>query len=137
MITSVALLTAMWMVGPQPWDGTWTYDKPQYVATAPVLPQPAHHSTTLPPVEYDHPYSGKLYVSAENTREGVLTACGFRASDKRIIFGCAKVIGFYVPGGPQLKEGMIVLAERKWVEQTTDYDDLVRHEIGHCNGWRH
>jgi hypothetical protein len=91
MITSVALLTAMWMVGPQPWDGTWSYDKPQ-----------VQRSAVLPPVKFDHPYSGKLYISAENSRETILTACGFPASDIkwRIVFGCAKVIGYYIPGGP-------------------------------------
>jgi hypothetical protein len=29
------------------------------------------------------------------------------------------------------------LAERTLIEQITKYDHLKRHEIGHCNGWRH
>jgi hypothetical protein len=32
---------------------------------------------------------------------------------------------------------MILLAKRELVEQYYDYDETIRHEQSHCNGWRH
>jgi hypothetical protein len=126
----LVMLTSTWLAtvqGPQPWDGTWSYDKPQIIAVMPKAPR----RNLAPPAEFDHPYDGNVIISAENTPETILTACGFPANDRRIILGCAIEIG-------KRNECNIYLVQRKWIEQSgDDYDEIIRHEIGHCNGWRH
>lgn len=83
---------------------------------------PAHGSyrATIPPPQYDRPFRGQVVVHRRH-HYGALVACskrGLRSSD-----GCA------------------------WVERgvcnivvSTDHPadvqaSVVRHEIGHCNGW--
>jgi hypothetical protein len=34
-------------------------------------------------------------------------------------------------------ECMILLAKRELIKGVHDYDEVIRHEQGHCNGWRH
>jgi hypothetical protein len=124
------ILAVWWsLTTPNPWDGKWL-ERPAIV-----------RSHVLPPAEYDHPFRGKLYISAENLPETIITAYGFPASDvgKRIVFGCARPPYWYVAGIGMMKanECTILLAKRELIEQYQSYDDTIRHEITHCSGWRH
>lgn len=84
----------------------------------------------LPPPQYDAPYTGALqieYVERGETHKrcfaagmpfGYIHACAFRSPDGsfcRIVFPKEDPAGFM----------------KKWDER------LMRHELGHCNGWRH
>jgi hypothetical protein len=80
----------------------------------------------LPPVEYDHPYKGKLTVETVATRaqlQGVCAAaqawslaCAFPSAD----FSSCRIV---------IVDDKIIREMGWWREA------IMRHEIGHCNGW--
>jgi hypothetical protein len=97
--------------------------------------------TLEPPPQYDFPFKGKLYLSAENDLEAMALVCGIPRS-RRPVHGCAQIQGWlFGPSGmgaPKWGECIIFIAKRKLVEDFFgDYDMVIRHERAHCNGWRH
>jgi hypothetical protein len=100
---------------------------------------PKQHLPILPPPEWDYPFPGKLYISAENDFAQMIVGCNFPPETTRMIHGCAAVPGTYARGIGFIRgnECMILLAKRELVEQYYDYDETIRHEIAHCHGWRH
>lgn len=70
----------------------------------------------LPPREYDHPYYGKLDVQ-------IVTASRARELCPR--FGVACV----VEQSPSLCIIVVNGEYARWLAR------IVRHEVGHCNGW--
>jgi hypothetical protein len=75
-----------------------------------------------PPEEYDHPYEGKLLISRENEQETMRLVCS-RTSGRPVV-ACAMNWG---------GECVIKLARER--DMTVSLDVVLRHEIGHCNGW--
>ena len=78
----------------------------------------------LPPVEYDHEYDGDLTLSIVNTLEELYALCGTRTP---FMLACSYInqkscLVIMVNDGIMRRKG--------W---TTGL--LLRHEIGHCNGW--
>jgi hypothetical protein len=81
----------------------------------------------LPPVEYDHPYPGKLTIYRVKTqdevrffcmpfRSGPAYACNLRWED----IACT----------------IYIAADEVLAEVGLTYEITLRHEIGHCNGWK-
>jgi hypothetical protein len=70
----------------------------------------------LPPAEYDRPYRGTLSVIRLDTRAEVTARCGWGA------IACAREDRGYC-------EVIMFRDETR--------ESVLRHEIGHCNGWRH
>ena len=95
-------------------------------ALAGVLLASSAHAATLPPLEYDHPYAGRLDVivaeNAEQIRIGCPTtgggslglACALRYEDHCTI---------------------VRRPEADIVRAGYTLNEVTRHEIGHCNGW--
>jgi hypothetical protein len=56
-----------------------------------------------------------------------------------MIHGCAAVPGTYSRGVGFMRanECTVLLVKRQLVEQYFDYEETIRHEVAHCNGWRH
>jgi hypothetical protein len=82
-----------------------------------------------PPSHYDHEYAGKLFISAENDLPVLERACGLKT------MGCSQAPGTH---GLALDECLILLPKREDLAKTgVSMEDLKRHEIAHCNGWRH
>jgi len=80
----------------------------------------------LPPPQYH--YSGGLVV-IERPAQTVMQIChlmGLRAPGR--IYGCM------VPG---LMACMIVVPKVDAATTQQIHDDVVRHELAHCAGWRH
>lgn len=82
---------------------------------------------TLPPPEYDHHYEGHLILKVVNDHLELLILCG--QEKKPATLACAR---------------RAVDGERCWVFMLSDElikqrgytpEILMRHEIGHCNGW--
>ena len=78
----------------------------------------------LPPPEYDYPYTGKLLLRRVDTLEELFLSCPNLPS---YILGCAykrpdSCVVFMI-ADPFIKA-------RGWTAKI-----LLRHEIGHCNGW--
>jgi hypothetical protein len=83
-----------------------------------------YSSPILPPVEFDKPYAGKLMIRRVDSKEEVQRVCQL----SRPTVGCAVK--------PVVDMCIIVIADdaaiaaRGWT-----YEIVLRHEIGHCNGW--
>jgi hypothetical protein len=81
----------------------------------------------LPPPEFDHPYVGKIKVIRDSAWS---LPCRPRSLSSRL--GCA-----YPPDETD-EECVIYLAERGEIEEAGYTENAVwRHEIAHCNGWKH
>lgn len=81
----------------------------------------------LPPAEFDHAYAGSLTV-IERAIGDVHAACFGKLGAPRI-FACAF---------PLAERCVIMLPKvEEFVVSQQQQDRLRRHEIGHCNGWRH
>jgi hypothetical protein len=86
----------------------------------------------LPPKQFDHPYDGKLTVIDLNKRD------------------LREKCRFVKPGAKTLActsgEKMFAGERHCWIWMMTatdldregwDYDMVMRHEVAHCNGWKH
>jgi hypothetical protein len=123
-------------------ESTWPHDHPinktytpqqppaqniTIVPMKPVLPPPSpppRQSKIFPPEEYDHYYEGDLTIRIVPTIEALRDVCG---SFYPRMLACAirypkNCVIYMVEDEVMRKEG--------W---TTGL--LLRHEIGHCNGW--
>jgi hypothetical protein len=77
----------------------------------------------LPPVEYDRPYDGTLTVLGAGNQEQTQAACGW----PRPVLACSYHSG---------RECTIIHAREDYIVQfKTTLNIVMRHEIGHCNGW--
>jgi hypothetical protein len=96
---------------------------PNYAITPPPKPKP----TILPPVEFDYPYTGKhLTIETVATREELKPICG-NAFTKWTL-ACA-----FSYGNTFCR---IVIVEESIIKAYGWTKELVmRHEMGHCNGW--
>jgi hypothetical protein len=86
--------------------------------------------TILPPLEYDYPYPGTLTIE-RGTKEYVVEQC-------RGISPTACTKRSYNAGGTvALQQCRIIIANDDilMLAQPWSYYTLLRHEIGHCNGW--
>jgi hypothetical protein len=91
-----------------------------------VVPTPKPKYLILPPVEFDHPYAGKLTVETVATREELSEICGKAFTQWTL--GCA-----FRHGNNGCR---IVLADESIIKARGWTVALImRHEIGHCNGW--
>src|SRR5262245_40874092 len=89
----------------------------------------------LPPLEYDHPYKGELIIIDNVKRETLQENCGpiYRnAPSTGFLPGCAHVYS---------NKCVVLIAEQRTITSLAlihpswSYDHILRHEIGHCNGW--
>jgi len=86
------------------------------------IPTPTHK--IFPPVEYDHLYDGDLTIKMVDTLEELHEICEITdpkllACSRRNEWSCVIIM---------VKDE--IMRQRNW---TTGM--LLRHEIGHCNGW--
>jgi hypothetical protein len=81
----------------------------------------------LPPLEYDHPFDGEIII----VRTEAEYTPGFwkcRMSHPTPV-GCARV------GGRNGKCVMYIADDATLQRYGEEYDLVLRHETGHCNGW--
>jgi hypothetical protein len=143
MNTTTALV-ATWLAGTS-WNGQWLeppnppVPNPTSIQGPPIPPSIEANSLSIkPPPEFDYPFPGKLYISAENDFAQMIVGCQWTLP-YRDIHGCARPPGWYTPGIGVMKQNecMILLVKRELMAQTYDYDMVIRHETAHCLGWRH
>lgn len=110
--------------------GTLMKPTPHAVPIPPAIPPglappPKQKYLILPPVEFDRPYTGKLTVETVATREELKPICG--SVFTQFTLACA----FRRPDSCRIVivEESIIKAYR-WTREL-----VMRHEIGHCNGW--
>jgi len=91
---------------------------------APAPPPPQTRYPILPPPEYDRPYNGDLTIRIVPTFEALRAACNVYNPK---MLACAR---------HNAKSCIIYLVEDEVMrERGWNTGLLLRHEIGHCNGW--
>jgi len=83
----------------------------------------------LPPPEYDRPYTGRLTVDTVPTQRALAEICPQAAARAPNIIGCA----FRSHDGSHCR--VVLVAEAVIVALGATRAKILRHEIGHCNGW--
>ena len=78
---------------------------------------------TLPPLEFDHPYVGALAVTRPRSPAELLVVCG----------GAGHGVGCAFPSPDS--SHVVILADEGLAAAGLDPRIVMRHEIGHCNGW--
>jgi hypothetical protein len=104
--------------------GSWAvYSQP----AIPPLPAPAPAKTypILPPIEFDHYYEGDLTINMVNTQEELFAACGMEPN--RFLLACST----------HTRTACLITMVKDEVMRSKGWTTglLLRHEIGHCNGW--
>jgi hypothetical protein len=79
----------------------------------------------LPPAEFDHPYPGKVKIEFVKSLEDVKAACGGRPN----VSACQH--------GDRPGCEITMLDHDVARALGHDPDKILRHEVGHCNGWKH
>ena len=92
----------------------------------------------LPPKEFDHEYTGALTIFKDLKSEDLPAGCQKAVAEMKRpdllpeALACSTANHF----GPDTCAiwivGKDIIEYEGW-----DYDIIMRHEIGHCNGWRH
>jgi hypothetical protein len=80
----------------------------------------------LPPEHYDHPYNGELEIVRHETLADIQAACPTIAAP----LACAKVLS-------ASKCEIHLPPDYMYPRYSVTADVIMRHEIGHCNGWKH
>jgi hypothetical protein len=87
----------------------------------------------LPPPEYDHPYEGQVFVLVVDSQADVRDKCvSTRLQDVALACGGKATL----KADPSITICQIVIANKEILEaHGYTYEAVMRHEIGHCNGW--
>ena len=79
----------------------------------------------IPPVEFDHPYTGKLTIERSSSQEYIRSKCGPTTFPYHL--GCAWAM---VGRCHILMADDATIREHNWTPEI-----VLRHERGHCNFW--
>lgn len=83
-----------------------------------MAPRP---SPFMPPKKFDHPFKGKVYIHYQGLTRIILASLGGWA---------------YTPiPPPGAKECHMFIPKTGWYVNEEGQKALIRHEMGHCNGW--
>lgn len=81
------------------------------------------YAVAMPPAEYDRPYEGTLEIVYADPKE-IASLCG--------LTGIVKACAMTSPGHCRI---IFPIDTGLYPYKALGY--LMRHEIAHCNGWRH
>ena len=108
---------------------------PWVSATRPLMSEksaqmPCSSKNFLPPPQFDRPYEGELKI-VRGTQADLRAACpsSFKLGNHAI--GCMQL---HLQGMPCI---IYILNDIGLQAIGWDYDIVLRHERGHCNGWKH
>jgi len=95
----------------------------------------------LPPAEYDHPYQGRLRIIYLDTPQSVDRMCRLVAlrgfitpPGHKTYLGCA-IRSDLVKLDPNADCVIFIMENISHLRDNQTLNGLMRHEIGHCNGW--
>jgi len=115
---SLALIRAAGAVEWQKPGPDWPFHPKAPEVKAPEVKAPAPR-WLLPPPQYDHPFDGELIIVTAPDLDTLRMACRW---DVR---GCAQLYG---------RSCTVIMPPETWGDRQ-DREEVLRHEIGHCNGW--
>ena len=81
----------------------------------------------LTPIEFDHPFAGTVKIEIVATRNDLKTFCSI-AFIAGLTLACSRRHG-------DVLCHIVIVDERIIKEQGWTRELMLRHEIGHCNGW--
>jgi hypothetical protein len=87
-------------------------------------------SQSIPPPEFDKPYEGRLIQQIVDTDEELARYCGPIVPGYNR-YGCAYVLPKWNLCVIYMLPGDILHA------RGVSLSEVLRHELGHCNGWKH
>jgi len=93
-----------------------------------------HWMTTLPPAQYDVPYTGELTIWTVQSRNDILQYC----SKEKILEVQANWAGNACTHVYQNKKWgchIYMLNDKAVKAEGRNPTIILRHELGHCNGW--
>lgn len=93
------------------------------LTTTPALAQ------ILPPPEFDRPYTGRLTVDTVPTQRALAELCPHAAARTPNLIGCT----MRASDGGSCR--VILVADSVIIALGATRAKILRHEIGHCNGW--
>jgi hypothetical protein len=83
----------------------------------------------IPPQQYDNYFGGLIVIERQSNQvHRICLDLGYKPKPGNIVYACS------VPGF----EACLVVVPK--VDKTITqkfHNELVRHELGHCSGWRH
>ena len=85
----------------------------------------------LPPKEFDHEYDGELKIQ-HMIAEDIDELCRGAVRDGQRALACTRA--FY--GNPKSCT-IYMMTEDDLARLGWNYNIVLRHELGHCNGWHH
>lgn len=92
----------------------------------------AYQERVLPPAQYDHDYDGELIIRHMSERE-IYEQCRTAARDGYgKPFACSRAF----LGEPK-RCFVYMMIESDLAKLGWNYNIVMRHELGHCNGWKH
>jgi hypothetical protein len=87
---------------------------------------------TLPPAEFDKPYTGNLWIVYFESPEDVFAACHGESKS-----ACISRPKNAPTDQPLLTCTIMMLSDFTYRKQGRNPAVILRHELGHCNGWMH
>jgi hypothetical protein len=96
-------------------------------ATAQQIHGKTRYIATLPPVEYDKPYTGKLFIIRYSTEAEIFASCA-GAGEKKL--ACSSH-----PSNDLNRCTIYIGPDKALKARHITYAYVMRHELGHCNGW--
>jgi hypothetical protein len=95
----------------------------------------AFADSPLPPLEFDYDPPYETIVTRHSKLEEIRAACGREVG---IIFGCAGNSAVRDETKKEYRKVCLVqMLDDEWLRAyEITYANLLRHETGHCNGWR-
>ena len=101
-------------------------------AQTPKYPQQpmALQQQMLPPKEFDYPYEGELTVNRLSRKQIQMQCWSARSTSTTMLLACSRA---YTSTRCE-----VWMMAKDDLDQLGWSDDIVmRHELAHCNGWRH
>src|SRR5262245_36134770 len=93
-----------------------------------LLASTAHAGADLPPEEYDKPYWGTLTIEQDVPQDQIRAACVGGKLPTAFALACS----FKIMVG---RCHIMIAPEADIKARGYAVDTVMRHEIGHCNGW--
>jgi hypothetical protein len=130
----IALLASQWLLLCAPGHAqsylNYLNRTPVYRPLTPEYVEWLRSKNFLPPPQFDRPYEGELKI-VRGTQADLRAACpsSFKLGNHAI--GCMQL---HLQGMPCI---IYILNDIGLQAIGWDYDIVLRHERGHCNGWKH
>ena len=109
---------------------------PAFAKAKPSAPTPKW-LVSMPPLAFDYPYTGNLEVVRGNAGLMKEKCTAYKGEYGPVAIGCAisRRLEKDPPDAPAVFCIIYIAEDSILAKDRWSYADLLRHEMGHCNGW--